>query len=147
MQTAYRFKLIPSQEQDTVMTSWLGLICGVVNYNLADRIDSYNQGFIQGNFCILRSKAEACPLTCPVARSAFNGEPWKEDKPNLRRGKANKPFNPKRSAYEVQSSSLKILKQSRPWYRSVNTDVLQQALRHLDTAFNRFFKGQANSTA
>lgn len=143
MQTAYRFKLIPNPKQDAAMTSWLEMICGMVNYNLADRIDSYNQGFVQGDFCILRSQAEACPLTCSVVRSASNGEPWKEDKPSFRRGKTNKPFKPKRSAYEVQSSSLKLLKQSRPWYCSVNTDVMQQALRHLDTAFNRFFKGQA----
>ena len=125
------------------MSSWLGMICGMVNYNLADRIDSYNQGFIQGNFCVLRSQAEACPLTCSVVRSASNGEPWKEDRPNLRRGKGDKVFNPKRSAYEVQSSSLKLLKRSRPWYQAVNTDVMQQALRHLDTAFNRFFRGEA----
>ncbi|MBV8886352.1 MAG: transposase [Chroococcidiopsidaceae cyanobacterium CP_BM_RX_35] len=143
MQIAYRFKLIPTPEQDAQMTSWLGMVCAHVNYNLADRIDSYNQGFIQGNFCVLRSRAVACPLTCSVVRSASNGNPWKEDKPSLRRGKSEKPFNHKRSAYEVQSSSLKLLKQTRPWYQLVNTDVLQQALRHLDTAFNRFFRGEA----
>lgn len=143
MQTAYRFKLIPSPEQDAKMTSWLGMICAQVNYNLADRIDSYNQGFIQGDYCVLRSRSVACPLTCSVVRSASNGDLWKEDKPSLRRGKKDKPFSPKRSAYEVQSSSLKLLKQTRPWYKSVNADVLQQALRHLDTAFNRFFRGEA----
>jgi len=98
MQTAYRFKLIPNFNQDETMASWLGMLRGMVNYSLADRIDSYSQGFIQGNFCSLQSKAEACPLTCSVVRSASNGEPWKEDKPSLRRGKSDKPFNPKRSA-------------------------------------------------
>lgn len=143
MQTAYRFKLIPTQEQCDLMASWLEMLRGVVNYNLADRIDSYNQGFIEGDFCCLRFKAEATPLTCCVNRSASNGEPWRENIPSLRRGKKEKPFNPKRSAYEMQSSALKPLKQSRPWYKLVNSDVLQQALRHLDTAFNRFFSGQA----
>lgn len=125
------------------MFSWLGMVRGMVNYNLADRIDSYNQSFIQGDFCSLRSKAEASPLTCSVVRSASNGEPWKEDKPSLRRGKKDKPFNPRRNAYEVQSSGLTSLKQALTWYKSVNADVLQQALRHLDTAFNRFFQGSA----
>lgn len=125
------------------MQSWLGMLRGVVNYCLADRIDSYSQGFIQGEFCTLRWKGEACPLTCSVNRSASVGEPWKEDKPSLRRGKGEKPFNPKRTAYEMQSSSLKPLKQSRPWYKSVNADVLQQALRHLDNAFSRFFQGKS----
>lgn len=143
MQTAYRFKLIPNTNQEETMFSWLGMLRGMVNYNLADRIDSYNQGFIQGNFCSLQSKAEACPLTCSVVRSASTGEPWKADKPSLRRGKQDQPFNPKRNAYEVQSSGLVVLKQARPWYKSINADVLQQALRHLDTAFNRFFQGKS----
>ncbi len=143
MQTAYRFKLIESVSQDETMISWLGMLRGMVNYNLADRIDSYSQGFIQGDFCSLQSKAEACPLTCSVVRSASNGEPWKEDKPSLRRGKRDQPFNPRRSAYEMQSSGLKTLRKARPWYKSVNVDVLQQALRHLDTAFNRFFQNKS----
>jgi putative transposase len=78
-----------------------------------------------------------------VVRSASNGEPWKENKPSWRRGKPDKPFNPRRNAYEVQSSGLVALKQARPWYKSINADVLQQALRHLDTAFNRFFQGKS----
>lgn len=143
MQTAYRFKLIPDVSQDEMMFSWLGMLRGMVNYNLADRIDSYNQGFVQGDFCSLQSLAEACPLTCSVNRSASNGEPWKEDKPSLRRGNKDKPFNPRRTAYEVQSSGLKTLKQARSWYKLVNANVLQQALRHLDTAFNRFFQGKS----
>lgn len=44
METVYRFKLIPSIHQAETMVSWLGMLCGMVNYNLADRIDSYNQG-------------------------------------------------------------------------------------------------------
>jgi putative transposase len=143
MQIAYRFKLIPSIHQQETMNAWLGMVRGMVNYNLADRIDSYNQSFIQGDFCSLQAKAEACPLSCSVVRSASNGEPWKEDKPSLRRGKPDQPFNPRRTAYEVQSSGLTTLKCSRPWYKSVNADVLQQALRHLDAAFNRFFQGKS----
>jgi len=141
MPVVYRFKLIPNLSQLPVMQSWLGMLCGLVNYNLADRIDSYNQGFIQGNYCNLKTQAEACPLTCSVVRSASNGEPWKSDKASLRRG--SKPFNPKRSAYEMQSSALKTLKLARSWYKCLNTDVMQQALRHLDTAFNNFFTGRA----
>jgi putative transposase len=143
MQTAYRFKLIPSSNQDETMCSWLGMLRGMVNYSLADRIDSYNQGFIQGDFCSVRTKAEVCPLTCSVVRSASNGEPWKEDNSSLRRGQKDKPFNPRRTAYEVQSSGLTALKRSRPRYKLVNADVLQQALRHLDTAFNCFFQGKS----
>lgn len=43
----------------------------------------------------------------------------------------------------MQSSGLVALKQARPWYKTVSADVLQQALRHLATAFNRFFQGKS----
>lgn len=113
-----------------------------VNFNLADRIDTYNQGFIQGNFCSLRDKAEACPLTCSVNRSASLGYPWKTDDLSKRRGR-DKAFNPRRSAYEMQSSNLPQMKKARPWYKLINADVLQQALLHLHIAFQTFFEGRA----
>src|SRR5919202_262988 len=87
MQTTYRFKLNPSLEQDSMMESWLSMIRAQVNFNLADRIDSYNQGFIQDNFCDLKTKGEACPLTCSVNKSASVGYPWKSEDPSKRRSK------------------------------------------------------------
>jgi putative transposase len=182
-----------------MMESWLSMIRAQVNFNLADRIDSYNQGFIQDNFCDLKTKGEACPLTCSVNKSASVGYPWKSEDPSKRRSKQtiSSPkiklglllclelgnvldkgewqesqkkkkkeqlfvlpfgyistlylldlcwkdkgarFNPRRSAYEMQSSGLPELKKTRSWYKAVNADVLQQALLNLDTAFQNFFE-------
>jgi putative transposase len=36
---------------------------------LADRIAQYNQQFIQGDYCDIRTKVEACPLTCFVSKN------------------------------------------------------------------------------
>lgn len=201
MQTTYRFKLKPAPEQDATMNAWLSMIRAQVNFNLADRIDTYNQGFIQGDYCTLKEKAETCPLTCSVNRSASLGYPWKTEDPAKRRKKQiiSNPklklglllsfdftnvldcgrwaqstsqkknaslfffpkvcisrlyfldlcwrdgateFNPRRSAYEMQSSNLPEMKQARPWYKMVNADVLQQAVRNLNTAFQNFFEGK-----
>jgi putative transposase len=43
----------------------------------------------------------------------------------------------------MQSSGLPELKETRPWYKTVNADVLQQALLNLDCAFQNFFEKRA----
>ncbi|NEQ86979.1 MAG: transposase [Moorea sp. SIO2I5] len=104
------------------------------NYLLRDRNDSYEQvkSPKMGNYCDLKTKGEACPLTCSVNKSTSIGYPWKKSQKN-----------PRRSVYEVQSSTLPTLKKERPWYKEINSTVLQQMLRQLDTAFSKFFKGEA----
>jgi putative transposase len=62
------------------------------------------------------------------------GEPWKKDK--------KKEGFKKRSAYEQQSSDLPNLKKERPWYAHLPSQPLQQMLKQLDEAFQRFFSGQ-----
>lgn len=131
------------------------MVRAMSNYCLADRINSYVSTFAAGPFCSLESKGEAVPLSCSVNKSASLGDPWRVDNPSLRRGvirgdycdlktrKLQRGFNPKRSAFEMHSSYLAEMKQSRPWYKDVNADVLQQALKHQDAAFQKFFNGEA----
>jgi len=139
MKTAYRFKLSPNRQQRETLLDWRPLVRSLVNYCLAERNSSYQQGFTQGAFCDLKTKGEACPLTCSVNKSTSLGYPWKLDNEKLRRGKdLTKPRNPRRSAYEMQSAYLTEMKKSRPWYKSVCADVLQQALLNLDKAFQNF---------
>jgi putative transposase len=84
------------------------------------------------------------PLHCSVSKSASLGNIWKEDKPNLRRSKdKEKPFNPRRGAFEMHSNWVTEFKQRYPEFKNVNADVIQQALRHVDGAFNKFFSGKA----
>ena len=138
MFAAYVYKLRPSAEQARLLASWQPLLRGFRNFSLADRIDSYTFGFHQGNACSLRHHGEYCPLTCSVVRSASSGEPWKparvakKDSKHVKKGDPLPPA--KRSAYEMQSSRIKTLRQERPWYLQLNYDVMQQELRKLNRA-------------
>ena len=143
MQTAYQFKLYPNCVQKNRLVEWQSKIRSLLNLCLSDRIDSYSDIFKQGELCNLRSMGIATPLACCVNKSASLGKYWKEDKPSLRRGKKDKPFNPRRSAVEIHSSFATFWRQTKPWYADVSSDVLQQALRHQDSAFKRFFSGQS----
>lgn len=49
----------------------------------------------------------------------------------------------KRPPFEMHSSYLTQMKRERPWYKRVNSNVLQQALRNQDRAFQNFFSGHA----
>lgn len=141
MLVTYRFKLDPSVTQVTRLEQWQNKIRSLLNVCLADRIDTYQDTFKQGEFCNLRTKSLAIPLACSVNKSASFGEYWKEDNPQKRRSK--KAFNPRRTPNEIHSSFVTLWRQTKPWYEDVSSDVLQQALRHQDKAFNNFFSGRA----
>ncbi len=115
------------------MNRWLDMLRSQYNYLLRDRNDSYDQAKAPrlGDYCDLKSGGEVCPLTCSVSKNHSVGYPWK-----------NSQKNPRRSAYEAQSSSLPTLKKQRPWYKEIHSTVLQQTLRQLDVAFSKFFKGE-----
>ena len=146
IRTVYRFKLRLTAQQEATLLDWRPKVRAFVNFCLADRITSYEQAFVCGSYCELESKREVLisPLTCSVNRSASVGYPWRSGDPKLRRAKdKTKPPNPRRSAYEMHSAYLTEMKQARPWYKTVCTDVLQQALLNLDKAFQNFFSGKA----
>ena len=142
MQTVYRFKLCPNQSQREMILRWRPMLRSFSNFCLRDRIDSYAQTKLQGQYCDLASLGVATPLTCSVNRSADIGYPWKSNDLSKRRNPLGE-FKPKRSPYEMQSSNISYLRETRPWYQEIPYDVLQQSLRHLDTAFNNFFTGKA----
>lgn len=141
MQTAYQFKLYPNCVQENRLIEWQNKIRSMLNLCLADRIDTYQDSFAQGEFCNLKTKGVASPLCCSVNRSASLGNYWKENRASRRR--SNQPFNPRRSAVEIHSSFATLWRQTKPWYADVSSDVLQQSLRHQDNAFRRFFSGQS----
>jgi putative transposase len=161
LQTAYKFKLRPKQGQIDLLEDWQHKVGYIQNRSLGDRIAAYNNIFVMGDYCDLYTQREVSalnlycninsdipniisPLHCSVSKSASLGNIWKEEKPNLRRSKdKEKPFNPKRSAYEMHSNWVTEFKQLYPEFKTVNADVIQQALRHVDGAFNKFFSGKA----
>ena len=163
LQIAYKFKLHPNKKQMELLEDWQHKVGYIQNRSLGDRIATYSNTFVQGNYCDLYTKREICAeylycdletqsltnsLHCSISKSASLGYLWKTDNPKLRRAKPDKngkvkPFQPRRSAFEMHSNWLTQFKQQNPEYLVVNADVLQQSLRHVDSAFNKFFTSGA----
>lgn len=138
MLTNYVYKLRPNQTQCLKMANWIDMLRSHFNWCLNDRITQYNQQFIQGDYCDLKTRCEACPLTSSVSKSGATGNPWKDSKLD----KEGKVRNPRRSAGDIQITALPELKVARPWYSGVDSTVLQQNVKRLDTAYKNFFEGR-----
>ncbi|MEQ8468477.1 RNA-guided endonuclease InsQ/TnpB family protein [Coleofasciculus sp. E1-EBD-02] len=128
---SYVYKLRPSGSQEAKMQSWLDMLRATYNWCLADRIETYHQQFIQGPYCSLRTKAEAYSLTCCIVKNGATGNLWKNN------GK-------KRNAGTIQDAALVDLKAARPWYKSIDSDVLQRNIARLNTAYKNFFDPSAS---
>ena len=138
----YVYKLRPNDTQTDKMGNWLDMLRSSYNWSLADRIAQYNQQFIQGDYCDIRTKSEACPITCFVSKNGATGEPWKDSKTD----KDGKLKNPRRSAGDIQITTLPDLKKARPWFAEIDSTVLQQNVKRLDTAYKNFFEGRGFPT-
>ncbi len=106
------------------------------NYNLADRETTYRTRFAMGEYCDLRSYSAACPLTCPISPNSATsdtGEVYKTSK---------KGQSKRKTAEEIQITNLPVLKKVRPWYKDVDSTVLQQNVKRLDVAYKNFFAGR-----
>ncbi len=146
MLTNYVYKLRPNQTQNLKMSNWVDLLRSHYNWCLNDRITQYNQQFIQGNYCDIRTQSEVSPLTCFVSKNGATGNPWKDSTLRLRSGTETdfegKVKNPRRSAGDIQITALPDLKTARPWYKTIDSTVLQQNVKRLDTAYKNFFEGR-----
>ena len=138
MLTNYVYKLRPNQTQSSKMSGWVDMLRSHYNWCLNDRITQYHQQFFQGNYCDIRIKSEACPLTSFVSKSGATGNPWKDSKFDFE----CKARNPRRSAGDIQITALPELKIARPWYNGIDSTVLQQNIKRLDTAYKNFFEGR-----
>ena len=136
MLTNYVYKLRPNQTQELKMSNWVDMLRSHFNWCINDRITQYNQQFIQGNYCEIRAKNEACPLTSCVRKNGATGEPWKIGKID----KEGKIKNPQRNPGDIQITALPELKAARPWFAGIDSTVLQQNVKLLDTAYKNFLK-------
>ncbi|ACK67162.1 transposase, IS605 OrfB family [Rippkaea orientalis PCC 8801] len=127
MLLGYCYKLRPNHHQSEKIDEWINLLRATYNWSLRDRIDTYYQRYCCGQYCDLQTKAVITPLVCLIGGAS--GEPWREN------GK-------KRSPVEIQITNLPSLKKARPWYKDIDSTVLQQNLKQLNTAFDNFFKGR-----
>jgi len=136
--TNYVYKLRANPTQDAKISHWVDMLRSHYNWCLNDRITQYNQQFFQGNYCDIRSQTEACPLTCFVSKNGATGNPWKDSRTDA----SGKTKNPRRSAADIQITALPDLKTARPWYSGIDSTVLQQNVKRLDTAYKNFFEGR-----
>lgn len=130
MLISYTYKLDPSRNQSATMEKHVEMLRLQYNFRIRERTEAYEQVSrpVLGNYCDIRTLAECCPLTCSVSKQALYGDPWT-------------PKGKKRSALAQQDAELPNLKKERPWYGQIQHHVLQQMLRQVDNAFQRFFKG------
>lgn len=132
MLTNYAYKLRPNVSQFEKMDNWVNMLRSHYNWCLNDRLTQYTQQYIQGDYCDIRTKGEACVLTCFVSKNGATGEPWKDSQQK----------NPRRSAGDIQITALPELKKSRRWYSDIDSTVLQQNVKRLDIAYKNFFEGR-----
>jgi putative transposase len=116
--TNYVYKLRPNQTQNLKMSNWVDMLRGHYNWCLNDRIIQYNQQFFQGDYCHIIHQVEACPLTCFVSKNGATGNPWKD----CHVDKEGKLKNPRRSASDIQITSLPDLKTSIAFLRKMRYD-------------------------
>ncbi|MBH8565350.1 transposase [Nostoc sp. CENA67] len=130
MLLSYVYKLKPSAKQAEKIERWLHLLRLQYNFRVRERTEAYEQtkAPVMGNYCIIQTQGECCPLTCSVSKGALYGNPWST------KGK-------KRTPLAQQDANLVDLKKERPWYSEIYYHVLQQMLKQVDAAFVRFFKG------
>ncbi|AOX01519.1 transposase [Moorena producens PAL-8-15-08-1] len=119
MRIAYQYRLKPTKHQQTKIDDWLSMLCAQYNYLLADSAkptlrERFN--WYEANRCSIN----ACPLVCYL--------PELRDNPD----------------YYSQKKTLPSLKKTHPWYKEVHSQVLQDAVKRVKLAFDRFIKGDKN---
>ena len=77
-------------------------------------------------------------MTSCVSKNGATGEPWKIGKTD----KEGKVKNPRRNPGDIQITALPELKAARPWFAGIDSTVLQQNVKRLDTASKNFFDGR-----
>jgi len=152
------YKLRPNQTQNLKMSNWVDMLRSHYNWYLNERTTQYHQQFIQGNYCEIRTKSEACPLTSCISKNGATGSPWKSAKTDQgcisKNGATGSPWksaktdqdgkvkNPRRNPGDIQITALPELKTARPWFAGIDSTVLQQNVKRLDTAYKNFFEGR-----
>lgn len=153
MQTGQPYKLRPNKSQSDLMAEWLVTLRKHRNYALRERIDSYQQNnlhndtpvtYAYGAFCDVDTRIEygsTCPLTCAVVK---HGVVSVDALTKTARKTGVVSWD---GANGIQGKRTTQLRRDSYYFGRVDSSVLQQNLANLNTAFNRFFKGQSRYPA
>ena len=117
MRQAFQYKLLPDTNQRQEIERWLSMLRYQYNYLLADRFNwwQYNR-----SDCVI-PQGEFCQIACTIGSQVLR------DNPN----------------WHSQSASLPKLKKDRPWYQEIYSQVLQDCVKRVKLAFERYVKGDS----
>ena len=117
MRKTYQYKLKPTAAQRQEINRWLDMLRCQYNYLLADRFTWWKY-----NRCDLTiPQGEYCLRWCEIGNQQLRGNP----------------------DWHSQSASLPLLKKQRPWYKDIYSQVLQDCVKRVKLAFERYIKGDS----
>lgn len=117
MRKTYQFKLKETAEQRKTIERCLSLLRRQYNYLLAERFNWWKY-----NRCdLVLPQGDFCLRYCEVGSQELKDNP----------------------DWHSQSASLKQLKEERTWYKELYSQVLQDAVKRVKLAFDRFIKGDS----
>jgi putative transposase len=115
MKQAFQYKLLPSTNQRREIDRWLDMLRHQYNYLLGDRFNwwQYNR-----SDCVI-PQGEFCQIACTIGSGVLRDNP----------------------DWHSQSASLPTLKKERPWYKDIYSQVLQDCVKRVKLAFDRYIQG------
>ncbi len=117
MRKTYQYKLRLTTPQRQEIDRWLSMLRHQYNYLLADRFNWW-----QYNRCYLVvPQGEYCLRWCEIGSGELRDNP----------------------DWHSQSASLPLLKQERPWYKDIYSQVLQNCVKRVKLAFERYISGDS----
>ena len=150
MKLTYQYKLKPTTEQKAILIKWLNLCRRQYNYRLGERFRWWES---------TRTSINACPLNVsvvPVERIYQNIPEFRTQVRDGRKlGDDGKPTTRKGDKHPnivggyiqwltVQLADLKNTKKLFPEYKQVHSQVLQDVIGRVETAFSNFVKPDKN---
>ncbi|MDJ0746006.1 MAG: transposase [Xenococcaceae cyanobacterium MO_167.B27] len=118
MRKTYQYKLKPTCRQRQEINRWLDMLRCQYNFLLADRFNWWKY-----NRCdLVVPQGEYCLRYCEIGSQVLRNNP----------------------DWHSQSASLPKLKQQRPWYKNIYSQVLQDCVKRVKLAFERYISGDSN---
>ena len=117
MRKTYQYKLKLTSPQRQEINRWLDMLRHQYNYLLADRFHWWKY-----NRCdLVIPQGEYCLRWCEIGNQQLRANP----------------------DWHSQSASLPRLKKQRPWYKDIYSQVLQECVKRVKLAFERYIKGDS----
>ena len=117
MRKTYQYKLLPTASQRREIERWLSMLKAQYNFLLSERFRWWQMNRSQ----LVIPQGEYCLRWCELGSSELKDNP----------------------DWHSQSASLPQLKQERPWYKEIYSQVLQECVKRVKLAFDRFLAGDS----